>query len=130
MLYSFPVGIGVFTDKVDAYHVPLEMTAGKITRVMVQFPAGHLGLTHLIILDGLHQLWPSNEGEDFSTSDETITWLEDYDLTEPPYTLTAWGWNEDDTYDHTITVRIELEPANVETSLADQIKQLLGIGGA
>ena len=97
---------------------------------MMQFPAGHLGLTHIRISEGLHQAWPSNEGADFSTSDEIINWAEEYPLDTAPFTLTAYAWNFDDTYPHTITVRVELTPTEVESSVLDQVKALLGMGGA
>jgi hypothetical protein len=48
----------------------------------------------------------------------------------PPYQLQAYAWNTDDTYPHTITIRVELTPAAVEASLLDQFKQLLGVGAA
>lgn len=129
MLYVFPVVIPPNTPAVSPVTLDMPMTAGEITRMMIQFPAGHLGLTHIHINDGLHQVWPSNERADFSTSDEIITWLEEYTLDAAPYTLTAWAWNIDDTYVHTITVRIELTPAQAQTNLLGQVKSLLGMGG-
>jgi hypothetical protein len=130
MFYEFGITIPANTPASAPVIADLPMTAGKITHVFVQFPAGHLGLTHIFIRDGLFQVWPSNQGADFSTSDETIGWLEEYPLGDPPYDLQAYAWNLDDTYQHTITVRIELQPAEQEPSLSDQIKSLLGIGGA
>jgi hypothetical protein len=130
MLYVFPVTIPANTLASNPVIQDLPLTAGTITRMMLQYPAGALGLDHLVIRDGLYQVWPSNPEANFSTSDEIITWLEEYVLDTTPYDLTAYAWNLDDTYPHTITIRIELQPAVAQTSLTDQIKSLLGIGGA
>jgi len=124
MIYVFPILIAANTLETAKQKTTLELTRGKITRVMVEFPAGHVGLTHLAINRGLFQLWPVNPESAFKSSNETIIWEEDYNLDTPPYELEAYAWNEDDTYEHTITVRIVLESLGVVSNLADQISAL------
>jgi hypothetical protein len=130
MLYVFPIVIPANTTQAAPLKTSLQLTAGTITHVMLQFPPGPLGLAHLYIRNGLNQVWPANPEAQFQSDDETIPWAEEYEIDSPPYRLDAYGWNADDTYPHTITARIELTPANVQASLTDQIKSLLGIGGA
>lgn len=130
MFYVFPITIPANTPETASLKTLLPLTAGKITQVQVQFPAGHLGLTHLRLNRGLHQILPTNTEATFSSSGETIPIAEDFLLDTAPYQLEAYAWNEDTVYDHTITVRVQLEALAVKTSLVDEIKALFGLGGA
>lgn len=130
MFYVFPIAIPANTPETAKQITTLQLTRGTIKRVNIEFPSGHVGLTHIHINRGLYQVWPSNPDADCSSSNETIIWVEEYKLDTPPYAFVAYTWNDDDTYDHTITVRLELEPLAVTPSLVDEIKQLLGLGGA
>jgi hypothetical protein len=125
VFYVFPLTIPVNTPETAKQKTTLKLTVGKITRVMLEFPAGHVGLTHLHINRGLYQLWPANPDASFKSSNETIIWQEDYDL-ESPAEFEAYAWNEDDTYEHTITVRLELTPSAETLNLWEEIKKLLG----
>ena len=130
MFYVFPITIPANTPDTAKLKTILPVTAGTVKRVMVEFPAGHVGLTHLHINRGLAQVWPTNPDASFKSSNETIEWAEEYVLDTPPYQLEAYAWNEDDTYDHTITVRLELAALVVVKSLVGEIKSLFGMGGA
>ena len=125
MLYVFPLTIPANTPETAKQKTTLKLTAGKVTRMMVEFPAGHVGLTHLHINRGLYQIAPANPDASFKSSNETIKWVEDIDLAAPAQ-FEAYAWNEDDTYDHTITVRIELEPRAETLNLWEEVKSLLG----
>jgi hypothetical protein len=78
---------------------------------------------------GLHQMYPTNPEGSFASSGETVTWAEDFALDQPPFELVAYAWNDDDTYDHTVTVRVVIQEAAVELSLYQEIRSLLGLGG-
>jgi len=130
VIYVFPLLIPANTAETAKQRTVLALARGRVTRVMVEFPAGHVGLTHLYIRRGLHQVWPANPEGNFKSSNETILWDDDYDLTAAPFQLVAYAWNEDDTYEHTITVRIVLEPAKAQFNLVEEVKALLGVGSA
>jgi len=130
MLYVFPITIPANTPQSAPTKTLLPLTAGTITHVMIQFPSGPVGLAHVFIRNGLNQVWPANPEAYFTSDDETIPWAEEYEMDTPPYQLQAYAWNTDDTYPHTITIRVELTPAAVEASLLDQFKQLFGVGAA
>jgi hypothetical protein len=129
VIYVFAITIPANTPESAPVIQTLKLTRGKITQMQVHFPSGHLGLTHIGITRGLYQLYPSNAEARFSSSGETIPWDEDLPLDTPPYQLEAIAWNEDDTYLHTITVRVRLAPLEEQASLLDEIKALLGLGG-
>ena len=128
MFYVFPLTIPASTPETAKLKMILGLTAGTVKRVMVEFPAGHVGLTHLHVNRGLAQVWPTNPDATFKSSNETIEWAEEYTLDTPPYQFEAYTWNDDDTYEHTITVRLELEPRAVVKSLVEEVKALLGLG--
>lgn len=130
MLYTFALTIPANTPEPATATALLPLTAGTITEMNVSFPAGHAGLTHLKLRRGLHQVWPANPEANFSTDNQAIVWAENYPLLAAPFQLEAYAWNLDDTYPHTITVHISIDPSGVEASLLDQVRQLLGMGGA
>lgn len=124
MFYVFPIAIPANTPETAKLKTILDLTAGTVTRVNIEFPAGHVGLTHLAINRGLNQVWPTNSDATFKSSNETIIWEEDYALDQPPFEFEAYAWNEDDTYEHTITVRLMMSPLPATASLLDTIKSL------
>ncbi len=128
MLYTFAITIPPNTLEPIIPTAVMALTAGTVTRVLIDFPAGQIGLTHLRIRRGLYQVWPSNPEANFSSSNDTIDWNDEYDLTDAPFQFEAYAWNLDDTYSHTITVHFAVEPATQEQSVIDQIKQLVGLG--
>jgi hypothetical protein len=128
MFYVFPVEIPASTAETAKIKSTLPLARGKITQVQVHFPSGHVGLTHIGLNRGLHQFLPTNAESTFSSSGETISFAEDFMLDAAPYQLEAYTWNEDETYDHTITVRVQLEALPEQRSLVDEIKALLGLG--
>jgi len=130
MFYVFPITIPANTAETAKQKTTLKLTRGKITQVQVHFPSGHVGLTHIGLNCGLHQFLPTNPEATFSSSGETISITEDFALESGAYELEAYTWNEDTIYEHTITVRVQLEALPEQKSLVDEIKALFGIGQA
>lgn len=67
-----------------------------------------MGLAHVQIWRSEHQVWPANLDGNIAGENAVIGWPEDYDLDDEPYDLTLRGWNDDDSFSHTITVRFAL----------------------
>jgi hypothetical protein len=89
----------------------LSMEKGTITRCEVVFPNGCANLVYVHIDDALHQVYPKNPDYKLRGNGETVISNDEYDIKEEPYQLNFYGWNTDDTFNHTITVRIQLVPA-------------------
>lgn len=106
MYYDFSFTIPANTARASPYTEDVKLTHGIINRVEVGFPRGCAGLAHLQLRRSLHQLWPTNPQGSFNTDGYTIAFNEDQDFYTEPYILTLVGWNLDDTYDHTLEVRI------------------------
>lgn len=128
MFYVFAITTPANTAETAKLKTTLYLTRGKITQVQVHFPSGQVGLTHISVNRGLHQFLPTNAEAKFSSSGETISIAEDFLLDTAPFQLEAYTWNEDATYDHTITVRVQLEALPEQRSLVAEIKALLGLG--
>ena len=124
MIYVFAIATVANTPATAKLKTVLRVQRGHVTGLQVHFPSGHIGLTHIQLTRGLHQFYPTNPEANFSSSGEAIVWAEDFLLDFEPYELEAYTWNTDDTYDHTITVRVVIEALVEETGLLDQIAAL------
>lgn len=104
----------------------LHLERGTITRCDVVFPTGCCGLVFCHIDHALHQVYPKNPGTTFKGNGETIISVDEYEIKDEPFQLEFYGWNTDDTYDHTVTVRIQLVPEREIIRLA--IAEIMRIG--
>jgi hypothetical protein len=127
MIFVFSIPTPANTPATARQVTTLQLAAGKITHVGIQFPPGLAGLAHIAVSQGLHQLWPTNPEADFCTADETVEFEEDFDLTADTAYLVAYTYNLDDAYQHTITVRVTVMPPEVEASWWEEAKQLFGL---
>ena len=128
MFYDFSFTIPANTAKKTPETSVILLTYGVIHRLEIGFPKGCAGLVYLQIMDGLHQLWPTNADGAFNTDDYTIPINEFHLLDRSPYRLRLEGWNLDDTYNHTLEVRIGVLPAGVlqpEETFMEAFKKLL-----
>lgn len=105
--FTLPLGKSVIskTKKI------LDLERGTIVRCEVVFPNGCCGLVYVHINQALHQVYPKNPDYQYRGNGETIIASDEYEIREEPYQLEFYGWNTDDTYNHTITVRLQLVPA-------------------
>jgi hypothetical protein len=126
--YVFPITVPANTPKTSPVRVSMQLTAGTIVAVGVQFPPGPLGLVHVYVQKGLYQIWPSNTEADFSSDNETIRWAEDIAVSADAALLVGFGYSLDSNYSHTVTVRISLLPAAAGSDLSGQIAALLSGG--
>lgn len=106
MVYSFDITVSANTLESDKQETRLKLTYGIIHQIDIIFPRGCAGLVYCHLNDALHQVFPTNPDGDFSGDGFPITGKIFHEVAEEPFELQAWTWNKDDTYDHTITVRI------------------------
>jgi hypothetical protein len=130
MIFVAAITIPKNTTKGNPQLTQIPIAFGKITQVMVFFPPGLNGLAHIKLLYGLQQLFPGNEQADFAGGDVLINWAEDIDITHEPSKLTAVAWNDDNTYDHTITVHVVMTPRTPSTNVADVLAQVRAMQSA
>jgi len=106
MVYVFDFTVPKNTTKETQQLKRLKLCYGIIHQIDIVFPSGCCGLVHAHIDDALHQVWPTNPDGTFSGDGAPISGKVFHELAVEPFELQLWAWNEDDSYDHTITVRI------------------------
>lgn len=105
MIYIANITIPKVTPAIQPVCERVKISLGLIYKVEIQFPPGCGGLAHLVINDGGYQVWPSTPGRDFATDDYTISFEDNYLKQADPSELQIYGYNEDETYPHTLQVR-------------------------
>jgi hypothetical protein len=129
MFYSFDLQIPANTPEAHPVSLDCPVSSGVVNRVMVIFPIGVATLAHVRVFRSSHQLWPSNLDGSFASDGEFLDFAENYPVMDLPHEFTFSGWNDDDTYAHTITLRIGItapEPP-AQPSLTDRVRAMMGL---
>jgi len=113
MFYEHDIVIPPNTHTETFLSQTLRLTRGIIKRVDLVFPAGCAGLVGVRIVKHSFQVIPLNYPKWIETDAETVSIQSEIDLTEIPYELEFQGYNLDDTFEHTIRVRVLMEPASL-----------------
>jgi hypothetical protein len=109
------------------------LTRGIVRDVSLTFPRGCAGLVGVRIFRSTRQVVPQNPVEWIVTDGETVEAKIDVDLTQEPYELELWAYNEDEVFSHTIrarfTVEVVLSQAQIITPQQEslQLIELLGL---
>jgi len=130
MDFAYAIKTPANTAKANAIETELKLTSGTIVEVWMVHPEGCQGLAYAAIFRGGHQLYPHNPDEAYHGNAVPMIWKDNYEL-EAPALLKLKTWNLDDTYDHTLYLRITVLRGVIDTAtkaLLDTlsiIKQLL-----
>lgn len=108
MFYAFNIPIAANTAAASPVTEDLKLTAGIITWVGIQFPSGCDGFAHCVLQHEGHQWLPTNPDDNFCSSGYVIPIAEHYEIREDINIVKFVGWNLDDTYDHTVTVYVNI----------------------
>lgn len=128
MFYDYSFEIPANTTEARPERQDISLTHGIINRVEVGFPGGCVGMVHLIIRHGLHQLWPTNPDGSFNANRYNIPFSEYYPLLTEPYILNLYGWSPGTAHNHTLEIRIGILPEEVlmpEVTFISAFKKLL-----
>jgi len=125
MFYDFAITVPKETTESAPVTEELKLTHGVIHRIEVEFPIGTLALAHCRLLHWEHQAWPTNPPGSFATDGYTIGIDENFELDTAPYTLKAVCWNDDDTYAHTITIRVGVMESETAIFIIKALKALV-----
>ena len=139
MFYEFPVTVPANTLQSAPVTQVCKLTEGIVHYVEIEFPAGcadQLGgagpLVHVQIRQPEATYLPTNPDSSFASDDHIIPIREYKALGEGNNVLKIYAWNDDDTYAHTVIVRIgvlsqeQLEPT---ASVRDLLKRFLALLG-
>jgi len=109
MVFIFDITMPKNGSSTNQHVEHLKLDKGLIKMLIIQIPAGHAGLTHFAIYRGDSQVWPKNADKKFTGDNIVLPFDHEwYPLLVEPYELIFRGWNEDDTYDHTVYLYFQL----------------------
>lgn len=139
MHYDFTLTIPPNRTEVNPIILVGKITHGIINKVSVEFPPGCYRLAHIRIFRYQSQIFPSNIESSIVGDTFPVEFEEYYPVIDMPYEIKIIGWNDDDTYQHTVIVRIGLLSEKVLGKIElrptsdEELKALLGeyemIGG-
>lgn len=109
MFYEWAITVPPNTPEQNAIRQDVTLTVGVVRKVEVQFPTGCAGLVHARIHRQGVQVWPSNPGGEFASDGYIISFDEKYILDDEPLGFTLEVWNEDQTYEHQVRIRMLLD---------------------
>ena len=139
MYYEFEIDIPANTKASAPVSQELKLTAGIVHYVEIEFPSGCAAtdgsgnLVHLQIRQPEATYLPTNPDGSFASDNHVIAFNEHKELSPGNDLLKLYAWNDDDTYAHTLRLRIGVLPKDVVEpqgslgSALDKFLQLVGI---
>jgi len=106
----------------------LAVYPGVTRQVWVGFPRGCYGLAHMQIWHWGWQLWPWTPQTSYHWNDYMFTFEDRYPILEEPLELVVKSWNLDDSFEHTLTFAVTVEPAPSEEEIRELRERLLALG--
>ncbi|HUX62101.1 MAG TPA: hypothetical protein VMV32_12375 [Ignavibacteriaceae bacterium] len=103
---TFPFGKTELTKTIEHFGI----SKGWIYRAWVIFPPGCAGLVKVRIEHEGHPIIPINKSDYIKADDYVFELPMFYEVPEEPYQLTFEGWNEDESYNHEITLMLLVLP--------------------
>jgi len=122
MFYEFHITLPANTPEADPVALAAPLAHGIIVHVEVEFPPGCYGLAGVRVIEREHQIYPTNDDEWFISDAYVIHFTDVHYLYSPPFSLRLEGFNQDDTYQHRITLRFQL--IHPEETLAKKISDI------
>ena len=113
MLYSKQILLELGKTEATATKSYFKVNKGVISNIWVTFPPGCAGLVKLRIYSEGHPFVPVNQDNYIRGDGYTFQFPIMFEILEEPMLLTVEGWNEDETYSHTIDVLFLILPKNV-----------------
>lgn len=110
MIYQVDLTLPAQTKQTAPVTTEITVPHGRVARVALLFPSGCAGLAHVQIYRNAFQLWPTTPGRSFAGDGHLLSFEEAYRLTSAWNCLVVSGWNDDDSYSHTVSVWIDVLP--------------------
>ena len=121
----YPLPLPVLTPATAPVSLTATLDKMILNRVIIEFPLGCCGLAHCKINLNAIQIIPWNQTGYMEGDGVRIEIPLFMKLDQPPYDLILSGYNDDDTYDHTIYFEIDCADADDNTEKSLLINQLL-----
>ncbi len=111
------------TTQVSYLSYNLDLPIGRINRVWVESPRGCSGLAGLQVFHGVQQIFPLPAGVWFRSDNSVLSFALTHDMTYEPFQLQLRGYNDDDTYSHTLWISFEM--SGQQKDLPPQLQGLI-----
>lgn len=108
MIYTANIKTAKDTAQTALQKTTILVTKGLVYKVEFYFPFGSAGLLGVAVFDGLFQVWPSTVGEFFIGEGQVVAFDDLYLKETAPFQFQCYTYNEDDAYEHMVSVRIGL----------------------
>lgn len=108
MIYTANITTPSGKARTDPKITKLKVTKGLVYRVEFYFPPGSMGLMGVAVMDGSYQCWPSSPGDFFVSDNETIGFEDLLVKESAPFEFKVVTYNDDDTFEHFVSVRVGL----------------------
>jgi len=109
-LFTYECKVPKNTPKTNPATFTLKLRRGCLYKIEIMFPPGCHGLVGVRFYYGDILLYPENPKEWIIGSGETISWLTTFDIIHEPAVLILKAFNQDEMYDHTVYIRINVLP--------------------
>jgi hypothetical protein len=131
MLYSKQVILSSGGTEATSTKVNFKVNKGVIYRAWLIFPPGCAGLVKVRVYHEVHPIMPVNISDYIAADDYVFEIPLFFEIEDEPYLITFEGWNEDDTYNHTISLLLLIVdkkwivPAGATEGLMEGLKTLV-----
>jgi len=115
MIYSVTITTPKNTAETSPLITTIPVVKGVIHKLECDFPPGNQFLHRLRIRREGAFIFPSNASEYFTADGKVISFREHWPIVDEPFSLNVLTWNLDETYDHTVIVRLGLLRKNIIT---------------
>ncbi len=109
MSYTQSLTIPKNTTIADPATVDVEIAPMIIDRMEITFPSGCVGLVGVRFRYQSRVIFPYNPDSWYKGNGQTVVFTPNIELKEEPLVLTIEAYNEDDTYQHTVYIVIDVE---------------------
>jgi len=120
-MFRFAITTPVNTTKADPLVTELPLRPGVINLVHVAFPPGPVALAHVAVYRAGSLLWPTNDDDGFAWDNFTLTFNPLERLEVEPFSLQARTWNEDDTFEHLVVLRMNVLPLDIADQAGEEL---------
>jgi hypothetical protein len=110
VFFCWDITITADTKEDDPLEQWLSLPRGIITNISIKFPAGCHGMVGVRMFKESLQLIPLTKDEWVTGDDEPVSTDTHAELLDKPYKLKLNACSPSTDYDHTITIRIEVQP--------------------
>jgi len=106
MIFVKSITAAVGRDENNPVIEELLIAKGLVYRVEFDFPPGCCGLCHVRLFDGGYQVYPTSRDDSFHGDATCIAFDDCYLKNAAPWVFKVMVWNDDDTWPHTLQVRV------------------------